>query len=132
MHNHTLFTCHDGNVSNFCCQNEIKMRESLQNEKLLHAIDFVIIYKKWALQHEKTCIATCDSYGFNKVTMIKCVGCQNSYHYTCLHKLTGITMEYLKKHDMQLMCNIGQPCLYLNKSTIYKNMVKKTWKKNLR
>ena len=109
----------------FCIQNEITIQESHHNEKLLHSIDLGYIYKKWALKNEKTCIPTCHSYGYNSKTMIKCSGCHNAYHYDCLEQETGITLEHLKKHDNKLMCNIGQPCLYLRNQKFIKKWLKK-------
>ena len=97
----------------YCLQNDIMISESKHNEKLLHSIDLGYIYKKWALKNEKSCIASCESYGYYKDTMIKCRGCHNSYHYKCLEKETGITKKDLEKQDNKLMCNIGQPCMYL-------------------
>ena len=101
------------------------MIQTIHNEKLLHAIDFGILYKKRALKYEKTCIATCKSYGYNKFNMIKCAGCQNSYHYKCLEKETGITLDHLKRNDMKLMCNIEQPCLYPRNQQFIKTWLKK-------
>ena len=109
----------------FCVQNDIEIQESVHNEKLLRAIDLGYIYKKWALQNEKSCIATCDSYGYNKDTMIKCSGCQHAYHYDCLEKETGITKQDLEKQDNKLICNIGQPCLYLRNQLFIKTWLKK-------
>ena len=62
---------------------------------------------------KKTCIPTCNTYGYNKSTMIKCKGCHNAYHYECLKKETGMTKKDLEKQDKELICNIGQSCLYL-------------------
>ena len=38
-------------------QNDIQIKKSLHDGKLLHAIDFEIVYKMCALKNEKTCIA---------------------------------------------------------------------------
>ena len=51
--------------------------------------------------------------GFNKVILIECIGCQNAYHFKCLQKKKGITMDYLEKHEIKWMCNIKQQCSYL-------------------
>ena len=114
-----------------CAQNKLPIVESNHNEKLLHSIDFGVVYKKWALKNEKTCIPTCKTYGYNKRTMIKCSGCQNSYHYKCLEKETGITKEDLKKQNNKLICNIGQPCLYLRNQNFIKDWLKKYAKKDV-
>ena len=114
----------------YCVHNEVSIVETKHNEKLLHAIDFGVVYKKWALKNEKTCIPTCKTYGYHKNTMIKCSGCQNAYHYKCLEKETGITSEDLKRQNNTLMCNIGQPCLYLRNQKFITQWLQKYGQKN--
>ena len=79
--------------------------------------------------NEKTCIATCQSYGYDKETMIKCSGCQNSYHWKWLQKETWITKEQIQSQNNKRKCNIGQPCLYLRNENFIKNWLKKYQKK---
>ena len=45
--------------------------------------------------------------------LLSSVFCQNAHHYDCLEKETGITKQDLEKQENKLICNIGQPCLYL-------------------
>merc|ERR1711991_375424 len=104
----------------YCVQNGKQIIETEQRERMLHAIDFGMVYKQWALQHEKTCVPTCQTYGHDKKTMIKCSGCQNSYHWKCLQKETRITKEQIEKQNNKLICNIGQPCLYLRNQQFIK------------
>ena len=37
----------------FCFQNDIEVKQSLHNEKLLHLIDFGLVYKQWTSKNEK-------------------------------------------------------------------------------
>ena len=69
----------------------------------------------------KKCVATCQTYGYDKKTMIKCGGYHNSYHYKCLQKRTCIAKKDLERQQNELMCNIGQPCLYLRIQNLSKN-----------
>ena len=64
-----MITCDDVMYLFFCGQNDI----AIHNERLLHSIDYGISYKKWVLKYENSCFATCNSYGYNKLNMIKCV-----------------------------------------------------------
>ena len=57
-------------------------------------------------------------------------GCQNSYHNKCLEKETGITVEHVKRNNMKLMCNIGQPLFYLRNQHFIKTWLKKFGTKN--
>ena len=109
----------------YCVQNGIEINENKLNDRLLSAIDFGIIYKKWALKNEKMCIPTCKTYGYNSKTMIKCSGCQNAYHYDCLELETGITKQDIHKQNGKLICNIGQPCLYLRNQKFIETWLKK-------
>lgn len=108
----------------YCCQNDISINNSKHYERILQSVDLGIVYKKWAMKHEKTCIPTCKTFGYDKVNMIKCSGCQTSYHYKCLFEETGITKEMIKAQNNKLLCNIGQPCLYLRNQQFVKNWLK--------
>ena len=61
--------------------------------------------------------------------MIKCSGCQNSYHSKCLQKETGITKEDLARQNI-FICNIGQPCLHLRNQKFIAQWLKKHEKKD--
>ena len=47
----TITPC--SHVMIFCFQNDIEVKQSLHNEKLLHLIDFGLVYKQWTSKNEK-------------------------------------------------------------------------------
>ena len=124
MYSYTLFTCDNGYVLDLLLSAKYNIKNSTHCENILYSVDLGLVYKKWALANEKTCIPSCKGYGFDKRTMIQCSGCKTSYHYDCLYKETGITRKQIEQQNNKLICNIGQPCLYLRNQHFIKKWFK--------
>ena len=74
-----------------------KIQESDHTTKLLVSISLGYIYRKWDLKNEKNCMPTCNTYGYDRDTRIKCDGCHHAYHYLCLKKETEMTKKRFTK-----------------------------------
>ena len=76
------------------------------------------IKKKYKKKNKKTHMLIFLSCFFNDFFFF-------AYHYECLKKETEIEKKCLKEHDGILMCNLGQPCLWLKNQQFIDDWFKK-------